>query len=280
MNFNISRVRQLLKNEWVLNKKNYLLGSVLISIILTIIFIGLARESYAYRDEGEQFLSYFFCLVSLGALITNLFFQDLKTKESSIHYLLQPATHFEKLFTKWLYTFFFFTIVFNILFYSIDIIYVYYCNINITPSEWRDKNKPLSVLKPFGAIWSIATLIYLLINAIYISGTVFFKKYAFVKTSILMLGLSLIFYISLEKFVQGKVASEHYDFEFVEFHIQKEPHINMPLFDDNLGIYNDWRTYYYPLSNSQIIVAIFLSSILVPLFMYIASWNRLKEKQV
>jgi hypothetical protein len=119
MEFNLSRIFGLVQRDWLRYRKQFLMGVVGL-VILTFIITRVA-QFYLLPDSQAGFsillISFVISLFGIGGLLTSSNLGDLSTRERRIDYLSLPASHLEKIFTKWLYTLPLFVLILCSIFY-------------------------------------------------------------------------------------------------------------------------------------------------------------------
>jgi len=115
MEFNINRFTNLIRRDFISYKKPLLLGSASI-----IVFMLLATAKYLYTGDNHPggFLCawFIFGLIAGGLLLTSVIFWEFKSSPGRVHFLGIPASHFEKVLSRWLYTFLLFPVFLCLIF--------------------------------------------------------------------------------------------------------------------------------------------------------------------
>src|SRR5262245_4915234 len=104
--FDIKRWSLFLGKYWAENKKKYLLSLSAIAGLLVVWFFLclLIEERSAPFPFPMQSTTYFVGLFLIGLLYASLTFADLADGPKGIHYLMIPASTFEKLLTTILFS--------------------------------------------------------------------------------------------------------------------------------------------------------------------------------
>lgn len=170
----------LFKKHTAENYHTYLMSiGVLAGILL--LFMGIASYSnkgYLSLSNQEGFFVSF--LLLSGCIFTSLIFSDLGDKKKAIPALTLPASHFEKYFVGWLYSFVIFQVLYVALFYLIATIVVQLGH----PSTPQQDNSVINLFtNDFRPDPYYAFIIYTFLHSITFLGAVYFEKMHFIKTA-------------------------------------------------------------------------------------------------
>jgi len=193
--------------HWVENRKRYLLGLLAIAGLLIAWFSFLLTvDKFSGLDLGYQFSAYFVGLYFVGCLLAGTIFSELGDKRQGIGYLSLPASHLEKLLCALLFSIVLFFIAFTLVFYIIDIPFVQAAN-NLMGERNRTSADMSSVpyttpvynvLKATGAPMPeqddhLFLTSYFAFQSVYMLGSVYFTRSAFIKTTVSVLLFMLIY---------------------------------------------------------------------------------------
>jgi hypothetical protein len=205
--FSFSRWRLLVAKHWAEHHRRYLLALLAIGGLHAVWFgFLIAIEIYAPMEAFMQFASYMVGLYGVGCLFASMLFADLSTKKDALPWLSLPASHLEKLLSAILYGVILFFIAYTLVFYLVDILMVQWSN-TLTyrhPRNWPGTNiriMPVTVYNLFTAEGSpipekdghLISSLYFTIQAIFLLGSVYFTRYSFIKTVIVVLIFILAF---------------------------------------------------------------------------------------
>lgn len=119
--FSFSRFSQLLRNDFLLNYKKYLLtivGGFIMGFI--VMYLYMPSRIYSYSNSGFDATRYsslfIMCLFGLGAFVGSAF-SELSGKVKISNYLLVPASTFEKFLSQFAIRFIAGTIIFLVIFW-------------------------------------------------------------------------------------------------------------------------------------------------------------------
>ncbi len=276
--FSFARWLLVVKKHWMENRKRY--GLALLAML------GLSVTWFTFvllmTNEHEvpviiQFMSYFCGLFFIGALFASSTFSGLADKGEGIDFLSLPASHLEKLLCAILFSLFFFFIAFNICFYIVDIPMLKWSrHLIATQYAWQDRgtrfvdNYILNVFTGEGEpppLRGTAALIYgfFSLQSAFILGSVYFRRYAFIKTIVAVLLLMLVGMLFVTKVVESNLPQGGWRLdgilEWVLFDKPGEPaYVRLPPWIEN-GL-------------------IFLMEYSLPVIFCWAAYHRLKEKEV
>ena len=191
--FDFKRFSLLVLKHWADNKKRYTLSLLAYVGLLTTWFLfGLIIEGipdgYGLPEE-VQFVTFYFSLFAVGTFYASQYFSDLGSRHKGSHFLLVPASSFEKL----LCSLFFSVIVFPLLliacFYLVDVIMVTIANSFSVNSTGQGKSIVANIFEVEFIRFNSKQAIYLLpfflsVQSLFLLGSVYFKKYNFIKTII------------------------------------------------------------------------------------------------
>lgn len=188
--FSFERFSLLVKKHWVENKKRYSLSILAYTGLLIPWFLsGIIMHEEDIMDHDVQQLTFFFSLFVVGTFYASQYFSDLGSRAKGSNFILVPASTFEKFLCSLLYTVLLFLIVFTAAFYLADVLMVTLANAFSTTNDPNLKATVLNVFKvkliqfnPEVAINLV--LFFISIQSLFLLGSVYFKKYSFIKTII------------------------------------------------------------------------------------------------
>ncbi|MEO5564493.1 MAG: hypothetical protein ABIR18_13690 [Chitinophagaceae bacterium] len=189
--FSFNRFCLLVLKHWADNKKRYLLSVIaFIGLLITWFVLTMLTESSGRAmSKGIQQVTFIFALFATGSFYASQYFRDLGSSVKGINFLLVPASAFEKILCSLLYTVLFFFIVFTTAFYLADILMVSIYDRFAVADDPTGQRGLLNVFDatslPFDGKTTInLLLIFLSIQSAFLLGSVYFKKYSFIKTII------------------------------------------------------------------------------------------------
>ena len=189
--FSFDRFSLLVSKHWADNKKRYLLSVLAFAgLLITWFAFTLAIEDDSDRMSLDvQLSTYFFSLFIAGTLYASQYFGELGSKPKGSNFLLVPASTFEKLLCSLLYTVILFFIVFTAVFYIINFSMVTISN-SIYANDATFKQVPVAnifnvTFFEFDNNYALNFLLFFFaIQSVFLLGSVYFRKYNFIKTVI------------------------------------------------------------------------------------------------
>ena len=190
--FDLGRVVLLIKKELFYQRRAPWIIIAAVFLFLLGIQLLMASEDPGINDlPSNQVFFYILCLVTLGTIFTSAAFNELNNKSSAHHYLSIPASHLEKLISKWLVTGIIYAIAFNIFYFAFsvlaNILTDYFFGISAGLFNPFEKSVEMDGFKPI-----FMTQLYLSLHTVYLAGAVYFRKFAYFKTIIAQTVISMI----------------------------------------------------------------------------------------
>jgi len=203
--FNVIRWWQLVRLHWAENRKRYWLGMLAIGGLLTAWYsFLLTMDKFSPLDTIFQFSAYFIGIYFIGCLLGSTTFSALSKKQEGIGYLALPASHLEKLACGLLFHVILFFTAFTVIFYIVDIPMVHLAK---RLMEESGQGGPIYIPPVYNIFLAKGAPIpervdhlfligYFVIQSAYVLGSVYFRKAAFLKTTVavLLFGLILTLY--------------------------------------------------------------------------------------
>lgn len=204
--FEAKRLLLLIQKHWAENKKRY--GLAFIALIgmwiiwyLFILLIANNDSQYPLAPAIQE-ITFYFTLFLVGAFYASQFFSDFGSKSKTANFLLLPASALEKLLCAIFFTVPFFFAAFTLAFYIADVLMVTMANLFHPAYTNGNTEEVANVFKGYGMpkdAVKYMLLISLAVQAWYLLGSAYFKKYSFVKTAIAQFA-GMIFLVLLFSF--------------------------------------------------------------------------------
>jgi uncharacterized membrane protein len=275
--FSMKRWSSLLALHWAGNRKRYLL-SLPAMLGLLVIWEGflVIMDRYSPLNDGMQAVTYYSGLLAVGTLYGSTIFSDLGSKSKGIAWLATPASALEKLLCALLFAVLAFFVVYNLVFYLVDIPMVELGNRLIERQHrvWAggypiEANPVFNVFKgmPGDGLdrgHHIYLCFYFMVQSAFVLGSVYFERFAFVKTVVAVL-LCILFFALLEEQV---------------IHATLPKGWNQSLFSEWTSNGDTMRAKAVRLSPVASMVLIGLLIYGTPLVFWTAAYFRIKEKEV
>ena len=188
--FDFKRFNLLVLKHWAVNKKRYSLSVLeLIGLLIIWFVFALIIGDDKLMSADFQQMTFYFGLFVLGTFYASQYYHDLGSKPKGSNFLLVPASTFEKFLCSLLFTAVLFFIVFTSAFYLVDVLMVSIANSlpGIDLPEAKATVINIFDISPFSSDDNTTLnflLIFFSIQSIFLLGSVYFKKYNFIKTII------------------------------------------------------------------------------------------------
>ena len=280
--FSFSRWRLLVAKQWLEHGRRYLLSLFAIGGLMAAweAFI-IAVVPYAPLEPFMQFATHMVGLYFTGSLFASSLFADLGNRKQALPWLSLPASQLEKLLCAILYGVVLFYLAFTLVFYLVDIPMVHWANsiLHRHPLNFPGSSTPIppslvyNLFTSAGAPvpekeWHLFTAGYFAIQAAFLLGSVYFTRFAFIKTVVAGL-LFVLAFVIFQKLVLFPMEAEGWSHDFFRWsqEMSELTDRDRPLHEVRLS---------YPLESILILLAQFG----IAPFFWLVTWFRLKEKEV
>jgi hypothetical protein len=263
--------------HWQENRKRYLLAvPAMLGLLLVWYSFILLMDKFDPMAGFMQYTTYYAGLFFVGCLYSSTIFSELGNKAQGIAYLSIPVSTLERLLCGVFFSTVAFFIVYNLVYYAVDIPMVHLANRLIERQHrvWPG-GYPVDRSVVFNAFrgmtdnfgdrnYHIFLISYFVIQSTFMLGSVYFSRYAFIKTSVAVFLLMLVFMIIQSRVFAPSLPNGWHYRDFV-----------------------DWERN----SDTPLVQAVRLSPVLsavlgvllkygIPLAIWVATYFRLKEKEV
>jgi hypothetical protein len=293
--FDINRWWLLVGKHWSENKKKYMLAPVAIAGLLLLWFTIIVLSDNHRIVQEVQMGTYYTGLFLVGCLYGSTLFADLGSKTRGLNYLVVPASHFEKLLCSLFYAVVVFFTCYTAIFYVLDIVMLKAGNA-LAYSQWLKSHATGSVFVP-SEIMNVfylkgrqdepnvliyILLLYFVLQAIFIFGSVYFSKFSFIKTVIVSLLIGLLITFLIVKVIAPILppGSYYHDITSYEVYTVKNG-VTVNGVTTGISIYND------PVTDKLVTLPDWIGDILLFLLKFAfapafwaATYFRLKEKEI
>lgn len=275
--FSFSRWALLVRKHWMENGKKYSLFLLACTGLLTAWYFFLLMVGNGFIDVNLQFATYFFGLYLTGCLYGSTIFAELSSRRDGINYLTLPASQLEKCFCAFLYGVVIFFIGYTLVYYLVDIPMVSLSNHLL---ERYPKYEPgTRFLLPASAVYNIITAaggvlpekdyhVFLLgffsIQAVFILGPLYFRRYALIKSIMLVLAMLLVIVLVMQKGINLFLPRGWYNLNLSWGQFDAEGH----------------PARYVMLSPALLKIVMALLQYGIPVLIWIITYHRLKEKEI
>lgn len=257
--FSFYRLGLLIRKQWAERARLYILMMAAIAGLLAVAFFlwGSFRDDNTLLIEPLQ-VFLFVGLFLGGCIIAGMTFSDLSQRTTGIYYLGVPATHAEKLVCGILFSQVFFNAAYLLIFYLLrEIAFV------IVAMNPHLQLKHIPDAGNIGEISYYVIIVYAAVQTVYLLGSVYFERFAFVKTTVSVVLLLAAFTLFAQYVIARIMPQNHSIMGVGVFQVE-----------ENGG----WYTYTLPLGLSRVLW--FLGRYMwAPVFWAVA-YFRLKEKEI
>ncbi|KXX70388.1 hypothetical protein [Flammeovirga sp. SJP92] len=191
--FNLKRISYLLKYELVLLKQPLLLGILgVVAFILAISAMASSIEPRGLVRVDTMKTIYTLIFSFGGAIITSFSFHRVSTKGGAMNYLSLPASREEKFLVIFLST---------ALAYPLGVSILFVAGQLLAKAGWMMTGGEFQMYNPFAITDAntikYATLSYLSMHGFYFLGSILFKKYSFLKSTVAFFVISFLTWLVL-----------------------------------------------------------------------------------
>ena len=250
MQFSIDRLMRLMRRDWILYRKPILYGMAGVIVFLCAqVLIAVLQSDNGVLNTGEWLNWYGFFLIGGGLILTSTIFWEFKEPASRSQFLILPASHLEKVFSRWLYT-----LILYPLFLSLTFFVIY------------QATEVFSIAEPWPSTppeFAIMGSVYLLCHSVVFLGSIVFNKYVAPKSILSTLVVFLVT-VFIAVFIFRGIFHNLFDGWTQRQELRIEPNADFQMnIEENI----------FPILRNLVI--------LIPmLLLTIVSYFKMKEKQV
>ena len=194
--FSLPRFRRVLQNDVLRISRPLMFGTLaMLGLVCVAYLIGF--EPGRHGDDPAAGVVFFGLILGLaGLLFTSSSFNDMHHPLERYHFLMLPASNFERFLSRYVLTGPLLLLYVVVAFTAMD------WTANHLASWAKDASVPL--FSPLGAIPLLLMKIYLLLHTVMLTGAIWFRSYAWIKTALSFLlvlaSMPVVIYISLRIF--------------------------------------------------------------------------------
>lgn len=252
--FNFRRFLLLLRNDLFRNYRTLLIGA---GTVAAIYFISvLPQIFFSPADISYEFHIGFFptALFIAGFILSAGVFAEIHRPQKNTAFFMLPATIFEKFTSRLLLT--------TVVFVPIGIAFYILLNllsllISMIFSDWG-----FPILNPFDHDMLLVVAIYLVTQSLFLFGSSYFKKHAFMKTGVSLFALAVILGIYASIVFRIVYGDFFHGMRFFDQHVFSDVSVF-----ENFG-------------ETLLTIVKYLFWIVLAPFFWILSYLRLREKEV
>lgn len=263
-NFSFPRLLKLIQRQWVENSRMYIFSMLALLGLTALVFtFWILTDGPNYR-ESNIYLIFIGGLFISGSVFASMAFNALGDKPKGIYWLSFPASHLEKLISMIFYSTIVFIVVYLVCFFSIKTLAVAYVERLVAGDPKRFTFIRVAdtdgIWQPFRA----CMYAFVAVQSFFLLGSVYFSRYSFVLTAIVSAALFFIFVVYCDN-ITDIFLSKKYNWDG----------LSVRLFEDN---YRSYRKYELSSTVGSLLTFLF-RYMWAPVF-WVATWYRLKEKQI
>jgi len=277
--FSFPRWQMLVASHWAEHRKPYLLALLAMGGLLAGWYSFLLMvDKFGPLNIFVQYATYYCGIFFVGCFYASTIFSELGGKTRAIQYLAVPASHLEKLLCGILFGVVFFFLAYTAVFYIVDIPMVSLAN-RIVAREHQhwpgtlDLIPPAEVLNLWNNQWApvpdrkfhLFFFGYFAVQSAFLLGSVYFKRWSFIKTAVSVLVFWGIFVLFAGKIVNNGVPEGWHTYDLVKWIDSKSNNTNFHFVE-------------LPLVMEKALILCIQYSL--PPILWIIAYFRLKEKEV
>lgn len=184
--FSFSRLGLLIKKQWFDNARLYMLSMLALTGILVIVFIFWFTFNGTKRfDEQDTLAIYGVFLFIIGLIFASTTFNALSESAKGTYWLTVPATHMEKLSSGLFYGVIAFPLVYTMIFILVR--HLVFFSILLDPDHY------INYQNNIGEFIKYVTIIFVPLQILFVLGSAYFKRYAFIKTVLVLLVVVFVY---------------------------------------------------------------------------------------
>jgi hypothetical protein len=180
MNFDLKRFGLLIKHDLIINKSIIFTTALTLAIVLFLYALIFGNDSYNFHPAA-----YVLLLFVGGFWISSLAFKDLHDKQKSYIFLTLPCSNFEKFFSKLLLTSAGYILVTLLGFYLLSLLMFVVDLLLLKHGQ--------AFFNPFRDDILFYIRDYIILQSVFLLGSIYFKGHAMTKTILSLACLALIF---------------------------------------------------------------------------------------
>lgn len=258
-NFSFKRLFLLITKQWIENRRLYLMSALALIGILGVAFaLWLSMAGLRY-EETSMYIMGMIGLFITGAIFASTSFSMLNSKDTGIYWISFPASHLEKFLVTIFFNVVVFTGVYMSCFYLLKFlaeVYIETRSMSYGKINWARSEEFTKAIPVFFSFFFV-------VQAAFLLGSASFKRFSFIRTIILLVGLIFIYW-----WVTFKVAAMFFPHGFI-FNLTK---LSTHAED---GSYKDYNLPGY----FKVPVEVFFRYLLAPCI-WVITWFKIREKQI
>ena len=265
VNLNLSRLLKLIRKQWIENARIYLLSTLALAGILSLVFIfWLFNGSLSFNEE-TLYVIFTIGLYIGGVVFASMSFNMLTDKRKGVYWLGFPASHLEKLLTVIFFNLVVFTVVYSLCFYLIKTLAVSYLKGMMAANPLYSYH--LADSGGFMEVFPNFLYGFVAIQAFYVLGSIYFSRFTFIMTTVIGIALVFIFMWFTISLINNNIPD---GFKWDGFYVKK--------YEGDIG--TDGGFYKYQLPALAFSTLLFLLKFIWAPVFWLITYFRLKEKEI
>lgn len=184
------RLLQVMRKHWIENLSFYGMAILAVVGILSLVLAMFVLTSGNYYQEDGLYIIYLIGLFIIGCILASVAFGMLGDKAKGGFWLSLPASHLEKLITVVFFTTVVFFVVYSACFFGLKSLAMAYIENKVAKDpasyhlrlvQWGGERET----DGFGFVFKLFLCIFFAVQALFLMGSAYFGKYAFIKTIII-----------------------------------------------------------------------------------------------
>lgn len=193
--FSFSRLWLLIKKQLFDNARLYTLSLAALAGVLILVFVCWGIFNGPRYDEEDTHVIFLLFLFPVGLIFASTTFNFLGDKAKGTYWLTVPATHMEKLITGIVYSMIIFLLIYIGVFVVIQRFTLFLISLN-----------PANIIQDNRDFWKeirIAAFFFIALQSAFILGSVYFTRYAFIKTILALLVIGVVYALFMHLFIRN-----------------------------------------------------------------------------
>lgn len=263
--FSFSRLGKLIRKQLYENLRFYTFSLLALIGLLAISFTFYLMFGGPNYHEENTWMIFLFGLFFSGSVFASMSFTMLSSKDKGIYWLSIPATHLEKLVCTIFYTTVLFSIAYFLCFSGIKAIAIGILESRIKDNPGLSYREMGSMNTGFGEVMPYFIFSFYAVQSLYLLGSVYFSRYAFVVTTVVGAIVFFAFGFYLSK-LETNMFGKEINWEL----LKAENH--------NVLAKGSYLVYSIPSALDNVLT--FLVKFMWAPLLWLVTWFRLKEKQM
>ncbi len=262
--FSFSRLGKLINKVFYEISRLYFYSIIAMLALLSLSFTFWISFTGPQYSEQATYVIYLLGLFITGTIFASMTFNMLGNKDKGLYWLSIPATHFEKLICTLIFTVVLFFIAYCLCFITVKTIAVIFLKEYIKGVPGGSYKELGSVFNAFDGAIKYFLYAYFAIQSLFFLGSIYFKRYAFIMTSIVAALLLFAFGFYITQIQKNMLDNGAWDM--------------VTLIKRDTGSEDNY--YLYSVSPAISNTLLFLLKFVWAPVLWFITWFKLKEKEI